>query len=520
MRNSIIIPIAVCLFPSAVMAAGNDEDTSLNEARVMQYQEYIYLHNVESGSINPVSISSLPMPSVAMVGVGYSWTEGGYHRADAAGNTNGLNVDTYGFKRIGKVSFEGGISYVNKDEKSRCWNSTLYINPLNPFVLADDMPSDYNSELFDVQGRLSVDIVPRFRFGLNAVYKAGALSDEVDPRVQSKGMRFILNPGVEFDITPSVSIGATGGINMMSEKDEYLSVSESFTYDFYLMSGLGSYYPVEGRSYYRDYDGTSWFAGGSIKADISGTVSDYLSVIYGYDIEKAVDGGNNYRFKGGEFNNDHVTVSNRLSVLTGRMAHNVDFSFKTDNVHGIWFDQVSEVQNSTTTWVVINESVKHKERYYDYSLGYRADWLGRSGTPSLTAGVKVGTVHSNAVNYPDLYRRKYSRVNVKADVKKYFDIKKVRVGLGVSFTGDYDTTSGDSYDFAGQDLEESYSLPLNAYLTSSCYNVSGQLDVKMPVAGNVLGVYVSGGSTQCTKGGMGLDGKSLNSLTCGITLAF
>ena len=227
-----------------------------------------------------------------------------------------------------------------------------------------------------------------------------------------------------------------------------------------------------------------------------------------------------YQFRGGDYNNDFVTVTNRLSVNAGRMAHNVTIDFRADDIHGIWYDQVSETVNGSTVWNVVSESVKYKERRYNYSLGYRADWLDRSGAPSLTAAFNVGSLHSDATDYPDLYRREYTRLKVGADVKKHFNLRRVRFGVGVSFTGDYDMTSRDSYNFAGQELEQDYSLPMNAWLTSSSYNFSGSLDMMLPVAGYVVGAYVKGGSTRCTKGAMGLKGESMNSIACGVTLSF
>lgn len=61
---------------------------------------------------------------------------------------------------------------------------------------------------------------------------------------------------------------------------------------------------------------------------------------------------------------------------------------------------------------------------------------------------------------------------------------------------------------------------MNAWLTSSSYNFSGSLDMMLPVAGYVVGAYVKGGSTRCTKGAMGLKGESMNSIACGVTLSF
>lgn len=516
MRKSLIIlPCITLLFPVSVAADGTGDNSLVQQ---MQYGDFNYLHNVESGSLNPVSISGMPLSQLAIISAGYQWSEGDYHNVDASGHTDGFSVDAYGLKRIKEFAFEGGIAYYNHNDRARCWNSTLFQDKLNPFILADFEPSDYNTERFRVNGRMSYAISPRFRFGINADYHAGVMSDEKDPRVETKGMRFILNPGVQWDVTPRLAIGATGGINLFNESSRYSCVATAVNFKFYLMSGLGTYFPQTGSSYTRDAKGTSWFAAIDLRYRFSSTVDDYLYVSYGRHNESAIDGGSTYRFKGGDYLNDVISVHNRLSIKNASIAHNIGIRLETNAVKGKWFDQRSVTENGTTRYEVMNASVKHKESYLQGTASYRFDLLDGAGTSSLTAGAAATVTVSDTKNYPDLQFRKYTRIDITANVIKHFRIRKVYLGAGID--GGYGTKLSSSCRFAGLELERDYALPMYDYLTSSAFTVNGRIQAKIPVGEFILGAYIAGGTTHCIAAKYGYDGRSLNSINCGISMAF
>lgn len=162
---------------SPVLAfAGGDGDNSLTAQ--MQYADYNYIHNVADGSLNPVSVSNMPISSLATINAGYYLTHGDYHNIDASRYRAGFDVDAYGISRMERIAFEGGVRYFNYTDKGRCWNTTLFQNPLNPFILADSEPSNYDTERFHVYGRVSYKLTPALRLGINANYNVGVMSDE------------------------------------------------------------------------------------------------------------------------------------------------------------------------------------------------------------------------------------------------------------------------------------------------------------------------------------------------------
>ncbi|MDE6867509.1 MAG: hypothetical protein K2J23_08980 [Muribaculaceae bacterium] len=503
------------LFPLFAYA-GEEGNNSI--AQQMQYADYNYLNNVESGALNPVSISDIPISNLTLINAGYNWSDGEYYRPDASRHTNGLNIDIYGIARLNKISFEGEVGYLSYKEHDRKWNSTLYLNPLNPFIIGDDMASDYKIDRFVINGRFAYKFSSRFRFGLNADYNVGVMSDESDPRVETKGMRFILNPGVDFDITDKLTVGATGGIDLMSESQNYTCLQTAVNFVFYLMNGLGSNYPWSNNAYTRNTKGTSWFAGVDGRYKVSGNISNYLTLQYRHDSENAIDGGSSYKFRGGDFSNNVFEITDRFSIKGTRYAHNVEVGFAANDVKGRWYDQKQTSQNGTIVWEILNSSIKHKQTYMTAHADYRFDILNDESISSLTAGAGLSFTNSDSKNYPELYFRKYSNLDFNANVTKYFNIRNVRLGIGVK--GGYMTSLSSSCDLAGIDLEEEYSLPMYYYLTSDAFNIEGKIEGKLPVGKVILGAYVEGGTTRCVKAKDLYHATSMSKINCGLTLSF
>ncbi|MDE6091054.1 MAG: hypothetical protein K2G41_10160 [Duncaniella sp.] len=516
-KLSVILPFVTFLSPVSAFAGGEgDNSNSLPEQ--IQYKDYNFIHNVEDGSLNPVSIIDIPVSQLAILNAGYRWQQGDYHNIDASGHSDGFGVDVYGIKRLERISFEGSVEYFNETDRQKCWNSTLYQSKLNPFVLADSEPSDYDTERFRVSGRVAYRLSSKFVVGVNTVYNVGVMSDEKDPRLETKGMRFVLNPGVSWEMIKGYTLGLTGGLNLFSESSKYTCVATAVNYPFYLMSGLGTYFPQSNSSYTRDAKGTSWFAGGDMRMKFSDSMEDYLQVTYSHEFESAKDGGSTYQFKGGDYINNVMRVSNRFSITGEGMAHNVSLRAETNDVKGKWFDQKSVTVNGSTHYEVMSSSIKHKQTLTSFGGDYRLDLLDKAGVPTLTVGIGAGYLSSDTKNYPELYFSKYSLLDVTAGVMKHFRVRNVRLGVGVN--GGYVGKLSSSYDFTGLELEKEYTMPMFAYLSSSAYSVNGRVQASIPVGSFIVGAYVDGGTTHCLDAEEVYKGKNMNRVNCGVSLTF
>ncbi|MDE6073862.1 MAG: hypothetical protein K2F80_04615 [Muribaculaceae bacterium] len=503
------------LFPFGANAA-QEENNTLGQQ--IQYTDYNYLHNVEALAINPVSISDIPISDITVISAGYNHNKGEYRNVDAANRINGFNMGVYGIARLNKISFEGEVGYFNYKEHDRCWNSTLYQNKLNPFILGDDQPSTYKIDRFVINGRFAYKLSSRVRLGFNADYNVGVMSDESDPRVETKGMRFIINPGIDVDVNDNLTLGATGGLNLLSESSRYTCLQTAVNFVFYLMSGLGTNYPYSSNAYTRDTKGTSWFMSVDGKYNFTKNISNYLTATYRSESENAIDGGSTYKFRGGEYINRVFGLTDRFSITGNRFAHNIEFGLEVNDINGRWFDQMQTSQGGTIVWEVMNASIKHKESLTTARGSYRFDILDNEGVSSLTAGIGLGYTNSDTKNYPDIYFRKYSRLDINANVTKYFNIKKVRMGVGIE--GGFDKNLSSSCHLDGLEVEQRYALPMYAFLTSDSFTLNGRIDGKMPVGSVIVGAFVSGGTTKCTAANEIYKNSSMSTINCGVSLSF
>lgn len=517
MRNNIIIASCLAMAASLNGAAASFEDS--NPDSLIHYRDINFLYNVADASLNPVSLSFVPTDEVARINVGYDWGKGQLHNVDASGHTDAFNVGVFGIKRLKRVVVEGSVDYFNENKRASMWNSTLFQSALNPFILADSVRSNYNTERFRVAGRVAYDCGNGLRIGVNGDYNVGVISDEQDPRVETKGMRFILNPGISWQATEALALGATGGINLFNESSRYSCLATAVNYKYFIMSGLGTFYPQTGSSYSRDVKGTSWFAGLDLTYNFSPAVSDYISATYHHQRENANDGGSIYQFKAGEYTDKAVSIYNRTSILRQSVAHNIELRYDANRVNGRWFEQRPVIENGTTRYEVMSSAIKHKQVTYNISGAYRFDLLDAAGIPTFNARLGLGYYHSEAKNFPERYFRKYGRLTTDLEATKYFAVKKVR--LGISVDGSYAANLSAGYNFAGEDLADCYSMPMTAFLTSDVYTVGARLSADLPLRHFIVGLTAGAHTSQCTGGHLDtFRHKGFTTVDCALSLYF
>lgn len=514
-----IISLASCIALSASLCAAADSFETDSPDSLIHYTDLNYLYNVEHSSLNPVGLSNVVTDEVARLNIGYNWGMGQLHNVDASGHTDAFNVGVGGIKRLKKVVVEGTVEYFNENKRNSMWNSTLFQSPLNPFILADSISSNYNTERFRVAGRVAYSMTDRLTIGIGGDYNVGVMSDEQDPRLETKGMRFILNPGIQWKATSSLALGATVGINLFNESTRYTCLGTAVNYKYFIMNGLGSFYPQTGNSYSRDAKGASWFAGIDLRYRFSQAVSDYFSATYERQNENANDGGSTYQFKAGKYTDNAIHLYNRTSILLSNTAHNVELRYDANRIDGRWYEQRPVIVNTTVQYEVMNSAIKHKAVALNLSGSYRFDLLNAQGIPSLTAHVGLLYTHSEAKNYPELYRRKYDRLTTSLAAIKYFSVKKVRLGVGVD--GSYGTGLSDSWNFDGEDLADIYSIPMTAYLTSDIYSIGGRVTADLPLRHFIIGLSAGAHTNQCTGSLRDIyRHKGLTTLDCSLSLYF
>ena len=111
--------------------------------------------NIRYGSYSPTYLSSNPQQTSGIAKVDYSLTRGKFHAINESGKVNDLNVLFAGLKNIGNLNLYGFINYQNLQEDNHHWNSTLYLDDTNPYIIGDSINSDATTEAFHMEAMAS-----------------------------------------------------------------------------------------------------------------------------------------------------------------------------------------------------------------------------------------------------------------------------------------------------------------------------------------------------------------------------
>ena len=489
----------------------------------MQYADYLYLNNGAYGNINPTFTKDISLEQLAILQVSYGAKNGGFHKLDKSGDIRDLFVNVYGVKKLESVTFEGGMSYRNGKDNQRCWNATLYQAELNPFILADSVLSNYNTEQFTLDGRFSWEPLDIMRFGINAFYEVGATSDEQDPRLETKGMRFTINPGIDFKVSKYVRIGATGGVRLFNENSRYSTVKTALNSSFFVMKGFGLSLNNGGTSYQRETKGTAWFAALQLYWNRPG-FSNLLNGGIEMNREKAIDGGTTQQFVGGEYRNTKIFANERFSFTKGRFVNNFELSGEYNNIDGIWYDQKYITNTSGQSfWETKLKSIIYEHKMLKAEFNYRFDVLFSNNTPSWSVGVGTNFVNSDIKNHPDNYKQSYKNISANAFLTKHFNIKKSI--LSISVNGDYiknldSNIEVDDYVV----LKDAYTIPLFNYMIADSYSVGGKISTKIPIIGkrftSFIGAFVQASNQQYIGNEKMFKSTNFNQFSGGVNYTF
>lgn len=474
------MPNRFCLLLAAFLplaVSAQQADSLLRKKMV--YQDYLYLHNIYRGSQNPTAISREALRDVAEVNASYRYTYGDYHAMDAADIQKTFDFSLYGIKKFKKVAFEGEIAYSNISDRDKRWNSTLYIADDNPFIIADSIFSDFTNEKFHLNGGFSFEATSKLHVALRADYQVGSTANQTDPRPKVDGMRFHLNPGIDYRLG-QFTIGLSGKIEWLSESSEYTVVrTTEGTYYAFLFHGLGDPIMKTAIGYQRKYTGTS--GGGNLQiAWTNGKLHNFLEAGYQTSTEEAEDGGSAEKFKGGKYKSTQYGITDRFMIKNDRWAHNLSLKLLFHKVDGTSYQQEQRsTSDGNIIWDIISSSICHKNTHSDMSLEYRLDKLTSLQIPHFTVGVKGG-MHQQKVNhYPELYLQKYTMAYGELYAKKLLSLKKYLLTLRGEVA--YAQRLSEQNVTEGTVLEDKYSTPQFEYMSGNHLTASFRAELQHPL---------------------------------------
>ena len=520
MRLKVLTAVALMILSANLSAQEN-----IAEQRGF-HKDLQYLKNIQYGSTNPAAISSIAF-DIVDINLGFGYENGDLHDINAPSAHRRVEGGVYGAKKLEKVDFEGTIKYSNEKLKGKKWRSTLFVDNDNPFFLADSIAGDNTVETFLVEGGLSYRFAKGWRAGIRATYNVGSLTDQFDPRPDTRSMDFKITPGIDYSFG-NYTIGLAGHIGWLSENTSYIKVGlENKNNTIYMFRGLGK--PVtqvvdQNLGWRRDYSGMNY--GGSLQFiwDNRSNLANILEAAVDIESESAVDGGSRFKYLGGDYKAMVIGLRDRMQICRDNLRHNIEVCGELKSVDGIWFTQVAgSDKNGLTIYEVKEESISHEEEIMALEASYRMDIM-REGYPTLNWKVKAGYKSSSMMQYPEEYSRKWSALNVDAQVTKYFRIKKSI--LGVSLCGGYNYGLSNELEMNPQNtkFDITYHTPEIAFLSAGYASAGGKIFFNIPLATKKsiiwLGGNVSDRYSFCTGSESMFDKTDRNILQAALTLAF
>lgn len=309
----------------------------------------------------------------------------------------------------------------------------------------------------------------------------GSLADQTDPRPKTKGMQFALNPGVNYQISPSIALGISGHIGWMGESTAYtvVNTTEASTSTIFLQRGLSNPELKNSIGYKREYDGDRY--GGNIQFvwNKNSAIRNLLDIGLLTLSEKANDGDTDFDYKGGDYKATGITILDRFSLHKGEIIHNFTLTAMSKKVDGTWYIQTQSTDtDGNTIWTVRDKSISHKDSRTQAKAKYRMD-LMRGDVPHLTWSVATSYTNSEIKQYPELYTQKYSLMTIYGDITKH-----IHAGNGLfsfSVNGEYTSNLSSEFNVAGSKLASSYLEPAFQAISGSAFAAGINISYKKPM---------------------------------------
>ena len=436
MKNKFLLSSIVALATVSLLSAQTESEAINSQTPKVDYEKELYLQNMYYGSSNPVSIAYNPYSVINSFDGSYSRAEGNFKPIDGAGNANLTDFGIYGAKKLDKISFEGSLKYRVHELNNSRWGNTVLLSYKNPFIIADSLiydsvPNNHEREIFDLNGGFAWKTTDRLVLGLRANYLVGSKADQSDPRFESHGARVTFNPGVEYKLGNSFSLGLSAGVATYHEDvemtvvDNILDPAHCFVF---LFKELGNYEIKNETGYNRRYDGSIYT--GALQAVYTGEhISNFLEIGAEINNEEAIDGGTSYKKKGGENNIMTLSFKDRLQYRGASMIHNLSVEASMLNEKAKVFNQTAAPDSyGKTVWIIQSSDISQKESDLNANISYQLDLLSKQ-VSHFTAKVSGGFEKVSVNQYPDEYFAKYSLMNAGIDVTKRFYYRKFHFSL-------------------------------------------------------------------------------------------
>lgn len=350
--------------------------------------------NLAYSSFNPARLIYHDGQSFQMASLVYDGANGEFKNVDDPLQSHHFSASISGYRDLGKTRLSGHLKYTNARDLDIPWNSTLWLNPDNPFIIADSLWSDKTVESFDLGATVSIDLGDYFKAGVQGGLAIGISSDQEDPRPKISTSRIPLSAGFIWTPNDAIGVGLSAGVDIYRSFTQYSIENNLIAHRFFLMKGMADYFGLSSSQYSgynRHYIGNTGELALQfyVKPD-GGKASNFLEIYGKKGSQIAEDGGSSYLFKGGDYLSTEIELSDRLymeSSSNGSHQLRLEAGYKSGD--GYWYDQKARTDTAhanLTYYEILAKTLVHHNSSLSGELSYYHDFSLMKGMSYIEAG--------------------------------------------------------------------------------------------------------------------------------------
>ncbi|MFD0699572.1 DUF6850 family outer membrane beta-barrel protein [Myroides pelagicus] len=190
---------------------------------------------------NPAFMSGYSIYSFSDFDAGYGQHKKKTYLLQEGNQSKGIQVKGSSFKRLKNNSvLWGEVVYQDKQHKGVQWNSSLDLDYIGPYVLADSTKGTNKYESYAFMGGVAKQ-VSNWRFGAEMSYKAQMAHRDRDPRPKATTSDLKLKAGIAYNLYKDIEIGTFAELTSYKQSTDVKFFNQTGRASLYQMTGLGEY---------------------------------------------------------------------------------------------------------------------------------------------------------------------------------------------------------------------------------------------------------------------------------------
>lgn len=393
LTNKIIHTALSSLALIAISGIGASAQSVLQEEQSSPYR-LNERTNLAYSSFNPARLIYHDGQSFQMASLVYDGSNGGFKNVDAPLQSHHFSAAVSGYRNLGKTRLSGHLKYTNARDLDMPWNSTLWLDRDNPFIIADSLNSDKTVESFDLGATASINLGDCFKTGIHGGLAIGISSDQEDPRPKISTSRIPLSAGIIWTPNDEIGVGISAGVDIYRSFTQYSIENNLIAHRYFLMKGMADYHGLSSSQYSgynRHYIGNTGELALQfyVKPD-GGKPSNFLEIYGKKGSQIAEDGGSSYLFKGGDYLTTEIGLSDRLYMeSSSKGSHQLRLEAGYKSGDGYWYDQKARTDTAhanLTYYEILAKTLIHHNSSLSGELAYYHDFALMKGMSYIEAG--------------------------------------------------------------------------------------------------------------------------------------